>query len=219
MATFVLRVWLPDRPGALGQVASRVGAVRADVVGIEILERGAGRAIDELFVEVDDESLIDLLVAEVSQVDGVAVEEVRPVADGAHDLATAALELVSCLVDDCAGRPVLPTVCHGLGTLFGADWVVAVDLDAGSVLAAEGTPPPVSWLQAFLAGASHLEAQQLDDVDDLMWERVGPRWALAAGRPGRPLRAREREQFSLVTRIAAGLAARDGSGEVGGPAA
>ena len=30
---FVVRVWLPDRPGALGQVASRIGAVRGDVVG------------------------------------------------------------------------------------------------------------------------------------------------------------------------------------------
>src|SRR5262245_58230979 len=48
MATFVLRLWLPDRPGALGAVASRVGAVGGDLVGIDILERGAGRAIDEL---------------------------------------------------------------------------------------------------------------------------------------------------------------------------
>ena len=39
-----LRVWLPDRPGALGAVASRIGGVKGDVVGIEILEQGAGRA-------------------------------------------------------------------------------------------------------------------------------------------------------------------------------
>ena len=44
MATLVIRVWLPDRPGALGAVASRVGAVRGDVIGIDIIERGAGRA-------------------------------------------------------------------------------------------------------------------------------------------------------------------------------
>ena len=29
--TVVMRVWLPDRPGALGQVASRIGAVKGDV--------------------------------------------------------------------------------------------------------------------------------------------------------------------------------------------
>src|SRR6478672_7764897 len=34
----VLRVWLPDRPGALGAVATRIGAVRGDVIGIDIIE-------------------------------------------------------------------------------------------------------------------------------------------------------------------------------------
>jgi hypothetical protein len=48
--TIVVRVWMPDRPGALGQVASRIGAVRGDVLAIEILEQGGGRAIDELTV-------------------------------------------------------------------------------------------------------------------------------------------------------------------------
>jgi len=37
-ATHVLvRVWLPDRPGALGLVASRIGAVDGDIVGIDVL--------------------------------------------------------------------------------------------------------------------------------------------------------------------------------------
>src|SRR5690606_40701603 len=60
METFVVRIWLPDRPGALGQVASRIGAVRGEIVGIDILERGAGRAVDELVVELPDGTLTDL---------------------------------------------------------------------------------------------------------------------------------------------------------------
>jgi hypothetical protein len=83
--TFIVRVWLPDRPGALGAVASRIGAVRGDVVGIEILERGAGRAIDELAVQLPDASLVSLLIAEISQVDGVDVEDVRPASHGIGD--------------------------------------------------------------------------------------------------------------------------------------
>ena len=55
--TFVIRMWLPDRPGALGQVASRIGAVRGDVVGIDILERDGGQAVDELVVELPDGGL------------------------------------------------------------------------------------------------------------------------------------------------------------------
>src|SRR5438445_12045046 len=95
METFVVRVWLPDRPGALGAVASRIGAVRGDVVGIEILERGGGRAVDELVVQLPEPGLLEIMVAEIGQVDGVDVADVRPVADALHDprpdaLATAA---------------------------------------------------------------------------------------------------------------------------------
>ncbi len=42
----LIRVWLPDRPGALGLVASRIGAVDGDIVGIDVLERGDGVAVD-----------------------------------------------------------------------------------------------------------------------------------------------------------------------------
>ncbi|MBT7428911.1 MAG: ACT domain-containing protein, partial [Ilumatobacter sp.] len=79
MITVVVRVWMPDRPGALGQVASRIGAVRGDVLGIEILEQGAGRAIDELTVALPGEELISLLSAEIDDVDGVSVENIRQV--------------------------------------------------------------------------------------------------------------------------------------------
>ena len=90
--SYVLRVWLPDRPGALGAVASRIGAVKGDVVGIEILETGAGQAVDELVVNIPDATVIDLLVNEVVQVDGVKVEEVRPSGSEEHDPRLAGLE-------------------------------------------------------------------------------------------------------------------------------
>src|ERR1700736_1590817 len=99
MATFLLRVGLPDRPGALGAVASRIGAVRADVVAVDIVGSANGRAVDEFVVELADESHVSLLLSEVAEVDGVEVEEVRivPAAvtsrrlDG-YDTATALLE-------------------------------------------------------------------------------------------------------------------------------
>ena len=58
MESYVLCVWLLDRPGALGAVASRIGAVKGDVVGIEILETGAGQAIDELVVQLPEATLV-----------------------------------------------------------------------------------------------------------------------------------------------------------------
>ena len=103
METFVVRVWVPDRPGALGQVASRIGAVRGDVVGIDILERGAGRAIDELVVELPDASLVALLLAEIDQVDGVDVEDVRPAPAELADPRLDALETAALLVGAALG--------------------------------------------------------------------------------------------------------------------
>ena len=90
--TIVVRVWMPDRPGALGQVASRIGAVRGDVLAIEILEQGGGRAIDELTVLLPDDDLIVLLAAEVDAVDGVSVESIRIVDPDRTDASLSALD-------------------------------------------------------------------------------------------------------------------------------
>jgi hypothetical protein len=89
---------MPDRPGALGALASRIGAVGGDVTGIDILERGAGRAIDELVVELPDDALVELLVTEIHQVDGVDIESIRPAAEALHDPRVDALETAALLV-------------------------------------------------------------------------------------------------------------------------
>src|SRR5258706_3319315 len=110
MATFVVRVWLPDRPGALGAVASRIGAVRGDLVGIEILETGAGRAIDELVVSLPDEDLVPLLVKEIQEVEDVDVEDVRRVEGEMPDARVAALESAAELL----AQPDVTSVCEAL---------------------------------------------------------------------------------------------------------
>ena len=77
MAGYVVRIALPDRPGALGLVASRIGAVGGDIVAINILERDGGRAVDEFVVEIGGEHLVGLLQNEIHEVDGVSVLEIR----------------------------------------------------------------------------------------------------------------------------------------------
>ena len=49
-----LRIWLPDAPGILGAVAAEIGAADGNVIGLEVLERESGVAIDELVVELPD---------------------------------------------------------------------------------------------------------------------------------------------------------------------
>jgi ACT domain-containing protein len=76
MAGYVVRIELPDRPGALGLVASRIGAVGGDIVAINILEREGGQAVDEFVVEIGGDHLIELLRNEIHEVDGVTVLEI-----------------------------------------------------------------------------------------------------------------------------------------------
>jgi hypothetical protein len=54
--------------------------------------RKTNRAIDELLVELPDPALVSLLIAEIAQVDGVDVEDVRPADEGREDPRLRALE-------------------------------------------------------------------------------------------------------------------------------
>jgi hypothetical protein len=45
-----LRVTLPDRPGALGRVTRVLGALGADILSVTVLDREAGRVVDEFTV-------------------------------------------------------------------------------------------------------------------------------------------------------------------------
>jgi hypothetical protein len=208
VSTWIVRVWLPDRPGALGQVASRIGAVRGDVIGIDILERGAGRAIDELAVELPDDTLVSLLVQEIGQVDGVDVEDVRPAADSLHDPRLDALETAAMLVGASSTQELLDALCvHGARTL-GAEWAVVVDpassIGEAVVLASMGTPPAPAWLAAFVAGSRSSAAVAGVDSgpDDVVWAPLpGAGLALVVGRNGTAFRARERRQGAALARI------------------
>ncbi|MGH9181657.1 MAG: amino acid-binding protein, partial [Acidimicrobiales bacterium] len=152
MATFGVRVWVPDRPGALGAVASRIGAVRGDLVGIDILERGGGRAIDELVVELPSANLVDLLVAEMGQVDGVDVEDVRPATDAAADPRLDALETAAILVDQPGLDDLFAALAANAVANFEADWAVVLDLAPPVALAESGPAPAAPWLSAFVLG-------------------------------------------------------------------
>jgi hypothetical protein len=204
--TVVLRVWLPDRPGALGQVASRIGAVRGDVLGIEILETGGGRVIDELAVALDDLALVDLMVAEVGAVDGVSVEHVRPVDGDLVDPDLAALEVGAQLAEaDPAQR--VGVLCEGTRRIGDADWAVVVR--DGAVVERSGAPPQLDWLLAFLAGSNHLDAGEHrsgGSPSDLVWAHL-PRSGIsvAAGRAQRPVHERERVRMALLARVADAL--------------
>jgi len=202
--TYILRVWMPDRPGALGALASRIGAVGGDVTGIDILERGAGRAIDELVVELPDDSLVELLVTEIHQVDGVDIESIRPAAEALHDPRVDALETAALLVGAPTPSAAIEELCvHGVRTV-GAHWGVVLDLADGSITIEVGDCPSAAWIAAFVAGSQ--SSARVSDGDagpsDVVWAPLPAAGrALVMGRNGESFRARERRQAAALARI------------------
>lgn len=218
MPSYVIRVWLPDRPGALGAVASRIGAVGGDVVGIDILERGAGKAIDELVVdlpELDEAArelgpvngeadLVALMVAEMQQVDGVSVEEVRPLADSLRDPRLDALETAAILVGASSPEEALDELCSHAVRTIGAEWGVIVGLEGGVEVTRDGEPPDLAWVLAFVAGSqtSARVAGHASGPEDVVWAPLpSAGLALVIGRKGTAFRARERRQAAALARI------------------
>src|SRR5829696_4236382 len=147
----LVRVWLPDRPGALGLVASRIGAVGADIVGIDVVERGERVAVDEFAVVVPDDGRLDLMVREIEQVDGASVEEVRRVGifpDPRLDALESAAELCEADSTDHLHN----TLAAHVRREFLADWVALLRGD--DVLAADGEAPEAAKLLALAAGTA-----------------------------------------------------------------
>lgn len=205
MKRYVVRVWLPDRPGALGAVASRIGGVRGDLVGIDILERGGGRVIDELAVELPEADLLPLLLSEIGEVDAVDVEEAREVLEWSRDPRLDALESAAVIVAQTCHAAMLDKLVDHAARDFDSAWAAVVRAGHENLLASVGSPPAAAWLSAFVAGSDASDVMSGGDVgpDDVAWASLpSADAALMLGRHGGPFRARERRQLAALARIA-----------------
>lgn len=205
MPRFILRVWLPDRPGALGLVATQVGAAGGEIVGIDILERGAGRAIDELVVELPDDSLVELLLRQVRAVDDVDVEDLRRAPDWRRDPVIAGVETAAELAAATHPEDLLDRLVHHTGIDFQAHWAAVVDHEEATIRCSTGTTPSAWWLKAFVegTGSSPTLAAHESGPKELAWAPLASAGlTLVLGRPARPFRARERRQLVVLARIA-----------------
>ena len=202
MPTYVVRVWVPDRPGALGAVASRIGAVRGDLIGVDILERGGGRAIDELVVELPAAHLLELMVTEVNEVDGVDVEDVREAPSAPADPRLDALETAAYLVERQDPADLMRALVSHAAKDFEADWAAVVDPGSPHPLTGVGAMPPDAWLFAFVNG-SRSSMGGASSPSDVAWADMSvASWVVVLGRDGRPFHTRERRQLSALARVA-----------------
>ena len=121
---FLLRVVLPDRPGSLGALATALGKAEADIVGVDVVEqRGDGRAVDDILVQLPPGKMTDALVTACNSVEGAEVEFVRfyPSRGGLQrDLQ--AVEAMT--ADPSHAEAVLVQLAPNV---FHADWALLVD--------------------------------------------------------------------------------------------
>jgi hypothetical protein len=199
----LVRVWLPDRPGALGLVASRIGSVGADIVGVDVVERGERVAVDEFAVVVPDDGRLDLMVREIEQVDGASVEEVRRVGIF-PDPRLDALESAAVLCETESIEDLHQVLTAHVGREFLADWVALLHCE--EILASDGEGvPDVAKLVALDAGtaASPLVADGVSGPEDLAVARLPAHdTSILVGRDGHVFRRRERAQLMMLARVA-----------------
>lgn len=76
--SYLLRVELEDRPGSLGSLAVALGSVGADILSLDVVERAAGYAVDDLVVELPLGAMPDMLITAAEKLTGVYVDSIRP---------------------------------------------------------------------------------------------------------------------------------------------
>jgi hypothetical protein len=211
--SFLIRVQLPDIPGTLGAVATALGDIGADILSVDVVERGSGLAIDDLVVELPKGRLPDVLITAAESVTGVEVDAVRPYA-GVLDTHRE-LELV----EDVAAQPEdgLNVFTEGVPKIVRAGWALVVGSDAGGAhrLAASAAAPEIQkldlpWMP--LARATVLDGEESWVPET--WQELGtelaatplgkPDRVLLVGRPGGPMfRAAEVARMAHLAGIVA----------------
>lgn len=192
MFYYLIRVQLPDRPGALGAVASRIGSVGGDLVSIDILQRDDGIVVDELGVGLAGDNLIDLVSDEILEVDGVSIESVRPIIGPMPDRHTELLDVATELFEQTSSPGLLELLAARVRQSLAATFAMVIDADSSAVVAGDGRPPDGDTLDA--------------GVDERLDLAVAPmahaRLVLVVGREIPVLRDRERRWISAMARLA-----------------
>lgn len=187
MVSFLLRVQLPDSPGTLGAVATALGTVGADILSVDVVERGGGVAVDDLVVELPSGRLPDALITAAESIEGVEVDAVRPYAgilDTHRELE---------LVEEIAAQPKsgLDLLAEGVPKIIRAGWAVVVaHTDSGYRRLASSSAAPenpfddLPWLP--LERATVLDGEE--DWIPETWKELGTELAATPlGKPGKAL--------------------------------
>jgi hypothetical protein len=139
MSLLRIRIGLPDRPGALGSVARTLGAAGADITQVVVLERSAGRAVDDFTIGWPDGASLDVLCEALGSVRGVAVEGVWRTAEAPGVFAD--VEIIGQLAANPANG--IAALVDAAPKIFGGDWAAMLADDGAVVWASPKAPDPL----------------------------------------------------------------------------
>ncbi|QGF24480.1 amino acid-binding protein [Raineyella fluvialis] len=189
---FLMRVSMPDRPGALGAVASAVGLVGCDIKAIEIVESLDGHGIDDFMLEIPTGVLPDTVVSACQEVSGVEVLWISRHYDSGtlqSDLET--LEQMTRDPEHAA-----EVLVDSAPSVFHCQWSVLVDrADSPSISYATPMAPDLdATVLASIgdlggAGSAEMPAGWVPAWSDtaLAWAPVGTERSILVGRTGGPV--------------------------------
>src|SRR3954447_22340077 len=133
-----IRVRLPDRLGSLGKVARILGAAGADVAQMAVLERDAGRALDDFTVAWPSGASIGRLCDGLAYVPGVEIIGVWPTVEPQGAFPDA--ELIGQVAANPDGG--LAILTDGVPAILSADWAGLVrPAVSGGAAAGSGSRP------------------------------------------------------------------------------
>lgn len=201
-----VRVSVPDRPGVLAKVTGVLAAAAADIRTIAVLEREAGRAVDDIYLAWPQAKPLSALAAHLASIRGVTVLGMRR-----------SRQVPGAFPDIDLLAQVLATASRGLDTLvdmaalaFGADWAASAAYSGGGPL----------QLYASAGSDDDVVLPRLPVVRPISLEQDGVQLAaiplapfdvvLVCGRTGQPPFHRvELERIRRVTELAVGLVRAD----------
>jgi hypothetical protein len=195
--SYLLRVQLEDRPGRLGSLAVALGSVGADILSLDVVERSAGYAVDDIVVDLPAGAMPDMVITAAERIKGVYVDAIRP-----HTgLLEAHRELE--LIDHIAaadGKKKLQVLADEAPRVLRVGWTIVVRLtESGRPKRVVGSPgaPETQAAKTPWLPLDHAEALDGDaDWVPQLWRDMDttlaaaplgdPHTAVVLGRPGGP---------------------------------
>jgi len=221
VSSYLLRLQLEDRPGSLGSLAVALGTVGADILSLDVVERGTGAesnwVVDDLVVELPAGAMPDALITAAEGLNGVRVETIRPHTGMLE--AHRELELIDHVAAAGPRQAKLQMLVDETPRVLRVGWCTVVEhTDTGSrrITGSPGAPETQAaatpWMPidrpAALDTAAGWVPQLWRDMDTTLAAAPlgNPHIAMVLGRPGGPqFRASEVARLGYLAGIVATL--------------